>query len=82
MAEKLHVRPVGPQPALAHPIDGPIASKADTDGNWSFWTADQFTFQLVRDGAIERVPDASQETAPPADQSEPPALTARKKEPR
>jgi hypothetical protein len=39
----------------SHPIDGKILAEADENGNWSAWTADQFTFRLIQEGAIERV---------------------------
>ncbi len=69
MTMKIHVRPsAGAAAVHAHPIDGAMASAADDRGIWSIWTADQFTFGLIRDGAIERVPDA----APPAPTSFPP----------
>lgn len=86
MAEKWHVRPVRPPLNVAHPVDGPLANEPDAKGNWSFWTQDQFTFQLLRDGDIERVPEAPApaQSAPPST-SEPPnslAMPARKKESR
>jgi hypothetical protein len=57
MAEKIHVRPkAGAAIVFVHPVDGPIATAADDAGNWSFWTQDQLTLALLRDGAIERVP--------------------------
>lgn len=57
MADKIHVRPkAGAAVVFAHPVDGLIASAADDAGNWSFWTPDQLTLGLLRDGAIERVP--------------------------
>lgn len=65
--EKLHVRPTRPGLNLAHPIDGPIVDEPSEKGEYSFWTADQFTFALLRDKDIERVPAA----APAADPSAP-----------
>lgn len=66
MAEKIHVRPkAGAAVVFAHPVDGPLASAADDAGNWSFWTPDQLTLGLLRDGAIERVP-APQPSPSPA----------------
>jgi len=89
MADKLHVRPVRPPINIAHPIDGPLVNEPDADGKWSFWTQDGYTFALLRDGDIERVPDADavgDDTAPakPAlpEQSDPPAAPARKKDSR
>lgn len=55
MAEKWHVRATRAANGLAHPIDGAIAQSPDENGVWSMWTPDQFTFRLIRDGAIERV---------------------------
>ena len=63
MSEKWHVRPTRPGLNIAHPIDGQIADQADDAGSWSFWTADQFTFQLIRDGSIERVAASSSKPA-------------------
>jgi hypothetical protein len=94
MAEKWHVRPARPPLNVAHPVDGPLANEPDAQGNWSFWTQDQFTFQLLRDGDIERVPEPEKQAPAPAPvraQSAPIpapeplnslAMPARKKEPR
>lgn len=60
MAEKWHVRATRATNGLVHPVDGPIAMSADDQGVWSLWTPDQFTFRLLRDGAIERVEDDAQ----------------------
>jgi hypothetical protein len=65
MSEKWHVRPTRPGLNIAHPIDGQIAAEADDAGNWSFWTPDQFTFQLIRDGALERVAVPDRKPAEP-----------------
>lgn len=82
MAEKLHVRPVRPPLPIAHPVDGPLAQAPDAKGIWSFWTQDQYTFQLLRDGDIERVPCVTAQSLKSPEPSEPPAQPARKKEPR
>lgn len=56
MTMKLHVRPAaGAAPVHAHPIDGAMPAAPDENGVWAMWTADQFTFGLIRDGAIEPV---------------------------
>ena len=90
MAEKWHVRPVRPPLNVAHPVDGRLANEPDAQGNWSFWTQDQFTFQLLRDGDIERVPEPEKQAAAPVRPAPSPipepinslAMPARKKESR
>lgn len=42
---------------LTHPA-GAMPAEPDAEGRWAFWPADQHTFRLIEDGAIERVPDA------------------------
>ena len=49
------VKPLAEGLRLSHPIGGPLLYAPDPDGNWAHWPEDQFTFQLLRDGAIERV---------------------------
>lgn len=51
----IQVKPGAKGPRLSHPVGGPLLTEVDADGNWAHWPADQFTFQLLRDGAIERV---------------------------
>jgi len=75
MTMKIHVRPAAGAAAVhAHPIDGAMPATADDAGMWAMWTADQFTFGLIRDGAIERVPDAA--PAAPASFPSPKARTS------
>jgi hypothetical protein len=75
MTMKIHVRPAAGAAAVhAHPIDGAMPATADEAGMWAMWTADQFTFGLIRDGAIERVPDA-----PPAPSAPSPSPKARQR---
>lgn len=74
MAELWHVRPtartqeaaraagVSISIALTHPA-GPMPAAADADGRWAFWPADQHTFRLIEDGAIERAPGDAQKPA-------------------
>lgn len=68
MADLWHVRPTGRaienaraagvsiSVALTHP-GGAMPAEADAEGRWAFWPADQHTFRLIEEGAIERVPD-------------------------
>lgn len=65
---RFQVKPMADGLRLSHPIDGPLQSAPDGNGNWSEWTADQFTFRLINDGAIARVePDQKTPESPVAD---------------
>lgn len=75
MADLWHVRPTGRaienaraagvsiSVALTHP-GGAMPAEADAEGRWAFWPADQHTFRLIEEGAIERVPAAETKPAP------------------
>ena len=57
-----------------HPIDGKLAAGG------GLWTADQYTFRLIRDGDISEVPD---DPPPPEGSGDPQAADTHKdKEPK
>ncbi len=49
------VKPLVDGLRLSHPVGGPLLYTPDPSGHWFQWPEDQFTFQLIRDGVIERV---------------------------
>ena len=68
MSDLWHVRPtrrtldaaraanISISTVLTHP-SGAMPSEPDADGRWAFWPADQYTFRLIEEGAVERVID-------------------------